>query len=51
MACMDAGHFYFAKTGHDSIALTTLLRRSGGYVKFAYELTATKALDSPCRFV
>ena len=29
MACMDAGHFNFAKTGHDYIALTTLLRRSG----------------------
>ena len=27
------GHFYFAKTGHCYIAFTTLLRRSGGYVK------------------
>ena len=45
------GHFYFAKTGHYYIAFTLLLHISGGYVKFAYELTATKTLDSPYYFV
>ena len=41
------GHFYFAKTGHYYIVFTHFFRISGGYVKFAYELTATKTLDSP----